>query len=78
MDVPLFLFKERVEAIRANLLTFTKSRADSFPVLLGDRIIDNEKDHAMGSDSKRIEKLPQGDLHQLVLGPGVLAEESGI
>jgi len=70
--------QKRVEAIPANLLTAAKSRADSLPALLGGRIIDNEKDHAKSSDSKRIEKLPQCNLYQLLLGPGVLAGESGI
>ena len=48
-----------------------------FSTLLGDRIIDNEKDHTPGLDSQGIEELPQGGLGQVLFGPGVFAEESG-
>jgi len=54
-----------------------RATGNLFSTLLGDRIIDHEKDHATGFDSKGIEEPPQGDLHQLLLSPAVLAEESG-
>ena len=54
-----------------------RTTGDLFSTLLGDRIIDDEKDHTMGFDSEGIEEPPQGDLQQLLLSPDVLAEESG-
>lgn len=50
---------------------------DLFSTLLSDRIVDNEKDHTTGFDSEGLEEPAQGDLHQPVLSPRVLAEESG-
>lgn len=54
-----------------------RATRDLFSTLLGDRIIDDEKDHATGFDSEGIEEPPQGDLHQLLLSPDIFAEESG-
>ena len=60
-----------------SMVLVPRAPGDLFSTLLGDGIIDNEKDHATGFDSKRIEESSQGDLGQVLLGPGVLAEESG-
>ena len=54
-----------------------RTTGDLFSTLLGDRIIDDEKDHAMGFDPEGIEERPQGDLQQSLLSPDVFAEESG-
>jgi len=60
-----------------SMVLVPRAAGDLFPTLLGDGIIDNEKGHTTGSDSKGIEELPQGGLGQVLVGPGVLAEESG-
>ena len=60
-----------------SMILVPRAAGDLFSTLLGDGIIDDKKDHATGFDSKGIEEPPQGDLGQLLLGPGVLAEESG-
>lgn len=60
-----------------SMVLVPRAAGDLFTTLLGDRIIDNEKGHTTGSDSEGIEELPQGGLHQVLLGPGVFAEESG-
>jgi hypothetical protein len=60
-----------------SMVLVPRATGDLFSTLLGDGIIDNEKDHATGSDSKGIEEPPQGDLHELLLSPGVFRQKSG-
>jgi hypothetical protein len=60
-----------------SMVLVPRAAGDLFPTLLGDGIIDNEKDHTTGPDSECIEELPQGDLGQVLFGPGVFAQESG-
>jgi hypothetical protein len=62
---------------RVDMVLVPRATRNPFSTLWGDRIINHEKDHAMGFDSKGIEESPQGDLDELLLCPGVFAEESG-
>jgi hypothetical protein len=70
------LMAEDVGHILSMILVPRASR-DLFSTLLSNGVIDDKKNHATGLDSERIEEPPQGDLHELLLSPGVFRQKSG-
>ncbi|MFX0196607.1 MAG: hypothetical protein ACFFCW_10825 [Candidatus Hodarchaeota archaeon] len=60
-----------------SMILVPRASGDLFSTLLSDGIINDKKPHATNLDSQRIEQPPQGDLHELLLSPGVFCQKSG-